>query len=85
MVDVQPTKETALMLREARRRERLPKSVFGRFSRAISFFPPARFARRIDRVSFCRLNLKHPPTAVGGIPDFCEKLTRNNPKDRSAN
>jgi hypothetical protein len=39
MVDVQPTKETALIgaAREARRRERLSKSVFGRFSRAISF------------------------------------------------
>jgi hypothetical protein len=51
MVDVQPTKETALIdaAREAHRRERLPKSVFGRFSKAISFFPPARFARRIDR------------------------------------
>jgi hypothetical protein len=51
MVDVQPTKETVLIdaAREARRRERLHKFVFGRFSRAILFFPPARFARRIDR------------------------------------
>jgi hypothetical protein len=51
MVDVQPTKETALIdaAREARRRERLSKSVLGRFSKVISFFPPTRFARRIDR------------------------------------
>jgi hypothetical protein len=33
------------------------------------------FLRRASRagligVSFCRLNLNHPPTAVGGIADF---------------
>jgi hypothetical protein len=51
MVHVQPIKEIPLIdaAREARRSERLPKSVFGRFSTAISFFPPARFARRLDR------------------------------------
>jgi hypothetical protein len=50
-----PTYKGATLIdaaREARRRERLPKSVFGRFSTAIWFFPPARFAQHSIGVCF---------------------------------
>jgi hypothetical protein len=29
---------------------------------------------------FCRLDMKHPPTAVGGIPDFLCKAKRSQSK-----
>jgi hypothetical protein len=36
--------------------------------------PPARFARSIIQGGlFCRLDINHPPTAVGGILTFCAK------------
>jgi hypothetical protein len=51
--------------------ENRPKTDLGRRS------PPACFARSINQGGlFCRLDINHPPTAVGGIFTFCAKPIR---------
>jgi hypothetical protein len=76
MVDVQPTKETALI--DAARGSAPEGAVFlnlfsaGFLKRFHSFLRRASRAGLIG-VCFCRLNLNHPPTAVGGILTFCAK------------
>jgi hypothetical protein len=59
--------------REARRRERLPRLFLAVFYSDFIFSSGALRAQSRSAFAFCRLDLKHPPTAVGGISALCAK------------